>query len=130
MDTRLDLVITRGRAILDKIDQQVEASVLNASMQKICIPGKGMFRVPSVNVTNNISEVLNVMAKGHKFAIGWFVGSDGKYKYSLRSDEYGMDVSKLCRVFGGGGHEHAAGFVSNSLILSPSFADGSHSHKM
>lgn len=35
---------------------------------------------------------------------------DGKIKVSLRSKEY-VDVSKIAKQFGGGGHEHAAGCV-------------------
>lgn len=30
--------------------------------------------------------------------------------FSLRSDENGMDVSEIAKLYGGGGHKHAAGF--------------------
>ena len=36
----------------------------------------------------------------------------GAYKASLRSKNY-VNVSDVCMIFGGGGHEHAAGCTMN-----------------
>lgn len=41
---------------------------------------------------------------------------EGKYKVSLRSTYPGIDVSKLAKMCGGGGHKKAAGFTVNSFL--------------
>lgn len=41
---------------------------------------------------------------------------NGKYKYSLYSKN-DIDVSKIAKKYGGGGHKHAAGFISNKLFI-------------
>jgi nanoRNase/pAp phosphatase (c-di-AMP/oligoRNAs hydrolase) len=56
------------------------------------------------------SELLGELAKGADFAVGWFATARGTYRYSLRSDPQGLDVSAIAKLFGGGGHKHAAGF--------------------
>ena len=67
--------------------------------------------VPIVNAgTFCHSELLGELAKGAPFAVGWFVTNRGTYRYSLRSDPQGFDVSVIAKHFGGGGHKHAAGF--------------------
>lgn len=67
--------------------------------------------VPIVNAgTFCHSELLGELAKGVPFAVGWFATAKGTYRYSLRSDPPGLDVSEIAKLFGGGGHKHAAGF--------------------
>lgn len=44
------------------------------------------------------------------FGATWFRGSDGKCKWSLRSNG-DFDVSEIAKYYGGGGHKNAAGFV-------------------
>jgi uncharacterized protein len=76
------------------------------------------YKVPFVNCTEElISETLNVLAKNSPFAIGFFIRNDGNIVYSLRSDENGIDVSEIAKKYGGGGHKHAAGYISNKLYL-------------
>jgi nanoRNase/pAp phosphatase (c-di-AMP/oligoRNAs hydrolase) len=37
--------------------------------------------------------------------------------FSLRSTEEGLDVSEIAKLYGGGGHKHAAGFkVPHELV--------------
>ena len=45
-----------------------------------------------------------------------YVGPDACYRYSIYSREDGVDVGKIARSFGGGGHVHAAGFKTKKLI--------------
>ena len=68
--------------------------------------------MPCVNITHLLSETLHELAKGQPFAIGYF-DSDGQRIYSLRSDFDGVDVSKIAKNHGGGGHKHAAGFTTS-----------------
>ena len=68
------------------------------------------YKVPVVNCPHNItSEVVGELSDGHPFAAGY---SDHikKRGWSLRSTKEGLDVSKIAELFGGGGHQRAAGF--------------------
>lgn len=56
------------------------------------------------------SDAGNILCKGEAFAALWYSAKDGTH-HSLRSDENGVDVSKIAEQYGGGGHKHAAGFV-------------------
>jgi len=56
------------------------------------------------------SDAGHIMGKGEKFAACYWDGPRGRV-YSLRSEPEGLDVSKIAQKFGGGGHEHAAGFT-------------------
>lgn len=55
------------------------------------------------------SDMGNEMAKGRDFSVTYYDSKDKKV-FSLRSDENGVDVSAIAATYGGGGHEHAAGF--------------------
>ncbi len=68
------------------------------------------FLVPTLNCNYMFaSDAGNILAKDAPFSATY--QETGEYRnYSLRSVEGGMDVSKIAAKFGGGGHEHAAGF--------------------
>ncbi len=63
----------------------------------------------NVSSSTLISDVGHELAKGRPFGVTWFE-RDGQRVYSLRSVDGGLDVSEIAKSFGGGGHEHAAGF--------------------
>lgn len=68
-------------------------------------------KVLSVNTTCMVSEIGERLAEGRPFAATFFIRSDGKKVWSLRSREGGIDVSEIARRHGGGGHKQAAGFT-------------------
>ena len=72
-------------------------------------------RVPVVNTTGYISEIGNALCKGYAFALTFFVKNENEIVYSLRSDENGENVADIAKLFGGGGHPHAAGFTANFI---------------
>jgi nanoRNase/pAp phosphatase (c-di-AMP/oligoRNAs hydrolase) len=74
-----------------------------------------MYTVPIVNTNALISEVTHELAKNEPFAASWYLRADGRVRWSLRSTEDGIDVSKLALTLGGGGHKHAAGFHTDKL---------------
>lgn len=55
------------------------------------------------------SEAGHILSKDAPFAATYFDTEDGR-QFSLRSAEYGVDVSEIAKKYGGGGHKHAAGF--------------------
>ena len=67
--------------------------------------------------TELVSETLEILADGCSFACGWFQRHrDGKFVYSLRSHDHGVDVSEVARRYGGGGAPRAASFTLDHLL--------------
>jgi oligoribonuclease NrnB/cAMP/cGMP phosphodiesterase (DHH superfamily) len=94
-----------GKAILRHEEQWIENHVKNA--KEVEIAG---FKVLAVNATVLMSEIGNKLAQGRPFGATWFETPEGKKVWSLRSTDDGEDVSKIAKMFGGGGHVHAAGY--------------------
>lgn len=107
-------VVVKGKAVLAKLDSYVSAMLREARHGAVSF-GKA-YRVLHVNAPYvDCSSVVGALAEADNidFAIGYFKRADGKWQYSLRSRPYGVDVSEIAKHFGGGGHEHAAGFVAD-----------------
>jgi oligoribonuclease NrnB/cAMP/cGMP phosphodiesterase (DHH superfamily) len=106
--------VERGSAICEYIDQyntqSIEASLRLVDFQ--APNGDIHMDIPMVNVSMmGISLVVNEIAKGSKFALGWFRRNDGKYQFSIRvSADSDFDATKLAACYGGGGHVKASGF--------------------
>lgn len=94
-----------GDAILRYQKQCVDSQVKNATEVEL-----GGHKILSVNATHLISEIAGKLAEGRPFGACWFVRSDGKKVWSLRSAKDGIDVSEVANKYGGGGHKNAAGF--------------------
>lgn len=75
-------------------------------------------RIPAVYSPILTSQIGERLCAGQPFAIIWHQ-QDGRRYISLRSQAGAADVSKIAMRYGGGGHQHAAGF-------SFSIADDSH----
>lgn len=56
------------------------------------------------------TEAGNLMAKGEPFACCYWDTPTGR-QFSLRSANDGLDVAEIAAMYGGGGHQNAAGFV-------------------
>lgn len=94
-----------GEAVEAKIRQYVREVSKNAV--RVNFEGHN---IPLVNAPQcDISELLQHLATGETFSMGWFQRGDGKYQYGLRS-KGDFDVSTIAKRFGGGGHKNAAGF--------------------
>lgn len=69
-------------------------------------------RVPIANSSVLQSEIGDELCRGKPFAIVWRYNDNENVTHtSLRSDEKGLDVSKIAKKYGGGGHVHAASFL-------------------
>lgn len=100
------LLIPIGEAVLRQQKMQVEQMTARAVEREIC-----GHRVLIANATTHFSEVAGKLAEGRPFGVCYFIREDGKVQVSLRStkSEQGVDVSKIAKHFGGGGHPSAAG---------------------
>lgn len=88
----------------------------------------GAHRVPVINVTAAVSDVVGALAELQPFAAGWWQNVDGTFSVSLRSNGakqgVGADVSEIAKQYGGGGHRNAAGFTVASWDGLPWLNDG------
>ena len=66
--------------------------------------------VPAASVPHTMaSDAGNIMSQGHPFAACYYDTATHR-KFSLRSQDDGIDVTTIATLFGGGGHARAAGF--------------------
>lgn len=125
------LLLLGGR--LGKISDHIS---LNKSIASLRLQGKALSRlkkdslgvVSSVITLADLKEcgaspedlngVANLMASipESKTAILFSEVNGGKIKGSLRTEKEGVDVSRLSRLLGGGGHPKAAGFTLDGFI--------------
>jgi hypothetical protein len=106
MRADLGVLRTQGEAILRKHDKDV-AEIVAATRRTMRIGG---FLVAVANVPYFMaSDAGHLLAEDWPFAATYFDTKDGRI-FSLRSDANGLDVSEVAKLYGGGGHAHAAGF--------------------
>lgn len=101
--------IQSGEAVLLQIEKYVREVIKQAQTGTLNVLGKH-YSVSVVNVPYlNTSEVGDALSRSSDIGLGWFERADGMIQFSARS--YGdIDVSEVAKLFGGGGHQHAAGF--------------------
>lgn len=96
-----------GQAIERKHFKDIE-ELLKVCQRRLNIAG---CVVPAASLPYTMSsDAGHIMSKGEKFATCYYDTPQGRC-FSLRSAEDGMDVSEIAKIYGGGGHKHAAGFT-------------------
>lgn len=106
-ENRLELIINEGRAIERKHQKDV-AELVNATKRKMTIGGTEVW-VANLPYTLT-SDAGHLMCDDDKsFGCCYWDTPEGR-TFSLRSKNDGPDVSEIAKLYGGGGHPHAAGF--------------------
>ena len=96
----------QGYAIERKHHKDV-AELVRVTLRDMVIGG---YKVPVANLPYTMaSDGAGLLAEGAPFAASYFDRADARV-FSLRSKPDGIDVSKIAAAYGGGGHQHAAGF--------------------
>ena len=121
----LEITLLEGRILLRQSKIQIKSICDKATMATFNI-GFNAYKVVVCNATSHWSDVGNDLLLAYpdaEFAAVFSTIYDrdtNKFvnKWSLRSRKDGVDVSKIAALFGGGGHEPAAGF-SAALDLMP-----------
>lgn len=99
-------LIREGQAIERKHHKDVN-ELLGVTMRQMEIGGHV---VPVANLPYTlVSDAAHIMAKGAPFAACYWDTPGGRV-FGLRSADDGLDVSEIAKIYGGGGHKHAAGF--------------------
>ena len=96
----------RGKILVDQFEADMGA-ILSMTKREMMI---GDDIVPVCNANGHYASYLgNLLCEGVPFAATYYDTALGRV-FSLRSSPEGKDVSKIARLYGGGGHVHAAGF--------------------
>ncbi len=110
IDFHLESVLQKGEAIQKYKEKLVEQMVENIHWDG---------SVPYVEAPILHSEVGHKLLEMHPDApyVATFSlnPTEGTQKWSLRSEDHRMDVSKIAREAGGGGHRNAAGYIKTRM---------------
>lgn len=104
-----DWFAERGESILRYHDRLIESAAQHTRREYF-----DGWNVPSLccPCIELISDLGQKLAVGESLAMVWIPEADGRRRVSLRSAPDGVDVGKIAKRFGGGGHVHAAGFTT------------------
>lgn len=114
-NTPVEELIIKGKILWKpKMDRWLKRIKDDAYRTQIC-----GYDVPIINVhpTEGVSEILNIMAEGEPFAVGYYYSKE-HIVYSFRSKKdqsQSINVAELAEKLGGGGHKHAAGWKVNRI---------------
>lgn len=96
-----------GAAIERKHFKDIE-ELLKVCARRLVIAG---INIPAASLPYTMSsDAGHILGKGEGFAACYYDTPAGRC-FSLRSAEDGVDVSEVAKLYGGGGHKHAAGFT-------------------
>lgn len=100
-------LLFEGKVLTKKYETDL-AKVIKSSTREIEI---GNYIVPCCNCNSMFSsDAGNKLSQDKPFAATYY-DTRKKRIFSLRSNENGLDVSAIAKLYGGGGHKHAAGFA-------------------
>lgn len=103
----IDVLKRDGVAIERRLQKDVK-ELIASGVRRMVIGG---YDVPVLNASSAyVSDAGHIMSVGEAFAACYWDHPDGR-SFSLRSSEHGIDVAKVAKGYGGGGHEKAAGFT-------------------
>jgi oligoribonuclease NrnB/cAMP/cGMP phosphodiesterase (DHH superfamily) len=108
--------INAGETLLKEEDKNVESLIRRAMG---CTIGHWPYGV-AVNTTTAISSLGEALSKDKPYALIWAMQNDGMILCSFRSNENNpdaVDVSEICKSYGGGGHKNAAGCKADMKTL-------------
>ena len=96
-----------GEAIERRLQRDIKL-LIASGVRRMCIAG---YDVPVLNASSAyVSDAGHILSIGEPFAACYWDHPDGR-SFSLRSSEDGIDVAEIAKIYGGGGHEKAAGFT-------------------
>ena len=109
------ILIAEGEAILQSHMRNCESLAENAI--PFTLQANGFWAGAIINCPHHMSsDVGHLLAKKYGLGLLWYVDSQGKVRCGLRGNGT-IDVSKLAKCFGGGGHFSAAGFEGSFPLI-------------
>jgi oligoribonuclease NrnB/cAMP/cGMP phosphodiesterase (DHH superfamily) len=123
METNLDIATMKGQSILTKYEKDISELIT----QTKCHMNIGGYYIPVCNLPYiYASDAAARIAEDHTFGACYYIKSNKNVYVSLRSKDSGLDVSKIARLYGGGGHVHAAGFELSLSIFMRMFQENTN----
>lgn len=108
-----------GRVLIDARNNRI--AEMSTQARRGRLPGFATGTAVTVNVGFfDASDTLNHLLSsiGGDVAIGYCRLADGNWKYSCRSNDASqISAKEFSEYWGGGGHDHAAGFVLSDLLF-------------
>lgn len=98
-----------GRALLESVMFYGGKCIYSAISRKVM----KFYNLDGKKLGGIIDQLRNT--KGVEVAIFMYEVAEGEFKVSLRSRDY-IDVARVCRYFGGGGHVRAAGCTIHGTV--------------
>ncbi len=98
-----------GRALLESVMFYGGKCIYSAISRKVM----KFYNLDGKKLGGVIDQLRNT--KGVEVAIFMYEVAEGEFKVSLRSRDY-IDVARVCRFFGGGGHVRAAGCTIHGTV--------------
>ncbi len=98
-----------GRALLESVMFYGGKCIYSAVSRKVM----KFYNLDGKKLGGVIDQLRNT--KGVEVAIFMYEVAEGEFKVSLRSRDY-IDVARVCRFFGGGGHVRAAGCTIHGTV--------------
>ena len=106
-NNELETLKGEGVAIERKLQKDIK-ELIESGVRRMKIAG---YDVPVLNAPlAYVSDAGNILSVGEPFAACYWDHSSGR-SFSLRSQQEGVDVSEVAKIYGGGGHKNAAGFT-------------------
>ncbi len=114
----LEMLLKIGKPCYNQIRRNINMACKHAVPKFICIEGKYYF-VAYLNSTTLISDIGNALLKKLPYidfsAIYHINDWSNSTKFSLRSSNKHVDVSKIAKILNGGGHRNASGLVIETV---------------
>ncbi len=102
----LNSFINEGAIVLNHFN-----SLMKTAQKDVHFLNIGGYHVPAVNTHMAFrSDLSNKISEGHPFGAVYNIKNE-EVRFSIRSKENGLNVNDVAKQYGGGGHEHAAGFI-------------------
>ena len=118
MITYPEKYVKQGEAVI-RYESNLANDLLARAVREcdIATPDGSVVKGLAVNCNKHMHTTMgNLLASQcGTFGLCWYTGSDGMTHCGIRS--IGMDVQKIAKAFGGGGHERASGFRVPMKIL-------------
>jgi len=112
-----NILALEGKSILRHIQNYSRVVAQEAQFNEILGRPAAYLNIPYPNASDVLAMVLEDNPQ-IEVAIGYCRLADGSYHHTLRSRSTDdVDVSKIAKIFGGGGHRCAAGFVREDDLV-------------
>ncbi len=126
----IDKLIEKGKIILEYDNIQMNYIMKNSICKMTVLPDNELYNIAYVSSNIHKSDIGNKLLEKYPYAdFSVVYGYNDRLNnttFSLRSDNKRIDVSKIAKLFNGGGHRNASGFLiigNKNELAAPFFSN-------